>query len=477
MKQGRLKEALELVNKRLESDHSDATAWQLRGQINSMLADYDQAIMDLKQSKTLLDAATTRIVLAKIYMRAGRSDDAAIELKSLVEDPQAPDEARTMLEQIYSQTGRKEALEDFYSKVLKQSPESVYWHKHAAGFAGGTGDFAGAEQLYETALRKSIEQGQPDADALGGYLRALTTAGKMDKLFEEAGKYIDGNLAPVAYLKMAEGKMKLGDRVTAVQYCKKAIEKTGDDDAMAVQILGKIYGLIGEQETEQLCKQKLDMQPESLSANWAMYNLCRLKTDYSKALEYLDKCSKTIGPDQPQWLNYTMQKAETLILAFSKTSDNKYLKDAVGVYESLLEKMPNNTSVLNNVAYILAVNNQDLDKALEYARRAHEMQPDDPEYLDTYAVVLYKKGKYAESLQFSQTSIQQYEARRLSPPAEAYEHLAQAHEQLGELTQARAAYGQALDAGGNNMQKVDKERINAAIERLGKNKGDDKKGQ
>jgi len=78
-------------------------------------------------------------------------------------------------------------------------------------------------------------------------------------------------------------------------------------------------------------------------------------------------------------------------------------------------------------------------------------------------------------LQLSQASIQQYEARRLAPPTEAYEHLAQAHEQLGELTQARAAYGQALDAGGDNMQKADKERINAAIERLGKNKGEDKK--
>ena len=318
MKQGRLKEALELVNKRLESNQSDATAWQLRGQINSMMADYDQAITDLKRSKTLLDAAMTRIILAKIYMRAGRTDDAAIELKSLVEDPQAPDEARTMLEQIYSQAGRKEALEDFYSKILKQLPESVYWYKHAAGFAGGAGDFAGAEQLYETALRKSIEQGQPDADALGGYLRAIMAAGKMDKLFEEAGKYIDGNLAPVAYLKMAEGKMKLGDRITAVQYCKKAIEKTGYNDAMAVQILGKIYGLLGEQETEQMCRQKLDMQPESLSANWAMYNLCRLKTDYSKALEYIDKCLNKIRPDQPQWLNYKDAKGRNADIRFQQ---------------------------------------------------------------------------------------------------------------------------------------------------------------
>jgi tetratricopeptide (TPR) repeat protein len=276
---------------------------------------------------------------------------------------------------------------------------------------------------------------------------------------------------------MAEGKMKLGDRATAVQYCKKAVDKAGNNEAMAIQMLEKTYGLLGEQETEQLCRQMLESQPESRSANLGMFNLCRLKGDYSKALEYLDKCLKTTSPDQPQWLSYTMQKAEVLILAFNKTSDNKYLKDAMEVYESLLAKMPNNTSIMNNIAYILADNNQDLDKALEYARRAHEMQPDDPEYLDTYAVVLYKKGKYSEAVQFEQAAIQQYDTRQASPPAEVYEHLAQAHEQLGELSQARAAYQQALEAGGENIQKPVKERINAAIERLGKSKGDEKKGQ
>jgi tetratricopeptide (TPR) repeat protein len=477
MKQGQLKEALELTNKRLEGDKSDAIAWRLRGQIYDMMMNYDHAIDDLKQSKTLSDAAVTRVALAKTYLKVGRTEDATIELKSIIEDPQSPDEARVILEQIYMRAGRKEALDDFYTKILKQQPDSVSWYKHAAGFAGANSDFAKAEQLYGTALQKSIEQGQADSDALGGYLRAIMSAGKMDKLFEEAGKYIDGNLAPVAYLKMAEGKMKLGDRATAFQYCRKAVDKAGDNDMLAVQLLQKTYELLGEQETEQLCRQKLEAQPESLTANLSMYNLCRLKGDYSKALEYLDKCLKTTSPDQPQWPAFTMQKAEVLILAFTKTSDNKYLKDAMEAYESLLVKMPNNTSILNNVAYLLADNNQDLDKALEYAKRVHEIQPDDPEYLDTYAFVLYKKGKYSEALQFERAAIQQYDTRQTSPSADVYEHLAQAQEQLGELSQARAAYQQALEAGGENIQKPVKERINAAIERLGKGKSDEKKGQ
>jgi tetratricopeptide (TPR) repeat protein len=477
MRQGQLKEALGLINKRLESDQSDALAWQLRGQINGMMTDYDQAIMDLKRSKGLSDSPVIRVALARIYLKTGRIEDATIELKNTIEDPQAPDEARTMLEQIYMRAERKQALDDFYSKILKQFPDSVYWYKRSAGFAGGSGDLAKAEQQYDTALKKSIEQGQADGDSLDGYLRAIMEAGKMDKLFEEGGKYIDGNLAPVAYMKMAEGKKKLGDQDTAVQYCKKAADKAGNNDTMVTPVLEKTYRLLGAKETERLYIQKLGAQPESITANWAMYNLYRLQGDYSKAMEYLDKCLKTTSPDQPQWLTYTMQKAEMLTLAFTKTSDNKYLNDALVVYESLLVKIPNNTGILNNVAFILADNNKDLDKALEYSKRAHEMQPDDPGYLDTYAIVLYKKGKYPEALQNEQAAIQQYESQQGAVPADVYENLGKIHEQLGEQSQARAAYEQALEAGGENMQKVAKERINSAIGRLGKNKDDEKKKQ
>jgi tetratricopeptide (TPR) repeat protein len=477
MSKGNLKEAFELANKCLEGNQSDAIAWRLRGQINGMMTNYDQAIMDLKQSKVLLDDPSTRIALAKIYLKTGRVEDATIELKSVVEDPQAPDEARTMLEQIYSRAGKKEVMDDFYAKIIKQLPDNVYWLKRAAGFAGATGDFAKAEQLYETALKKSIEQGKADNDALGGYLRATLAAGKTDKLFEEAGKYIDGNLAPVAYFWMAEGKMKLGDRATAVQYCRKAVDKAGNNDALAVQVLQKVYALLGEQETEQLCQDKLKLQPDSFTANWVMYHMNRIKGDYSKALEFLDKSFKNISPDQPEWMTYMLQKAEVLILAFTKTSDKKYLKDAMDVYESLLKKTPNNTSILNNVAYILADNNQDLDKALEYAKRACEMRPDDPVYLDTYATVLYKMGKNTEALQYQLTSIQRYESQNGEAPIEAHENLGKIHEKLGNISKAKAAYEQAIESGGKDMQKDVKERINAAIERLAKSKGDENKGK
>jgi tetratricopeptide (TPR) repeat protein len=197
-----------------------------------------------------------------------------------------------------------------------------------------------------------------------------------------------------------------------------------------------------------------------------LYIISRNKGDYNKALEYIENCIKATTPGDTRWVNGMAQKAESQILNSYKTSDNNYYKEAIKTYESLLEKMPTNTYILNNTAYLIADNDQDLDKALGFAKRACELKPEDPGYIDTYAYVLYKKGQYAEALRFSRASLQQYEVQRIPPPAAAYEHLGQSLEKSGEISQARAAYEQALESGGENLDKPTKDRLTATVERI-----------
>jgi Tfp pilus assembly protein PilF len=132
----------------------------------------------------------------------------------------------------------------------------------------------------------------------------------------------------------------------------------------------------------------------------------------------------------------------------------------------LLVKEPNNISVLNNLAFMLAENNQKLPEALEYAERAHNLKPNEGSISDTYAYVLYKNGKYPEAAEALQAALQQYEQQSISAPADAYEHLGMIKEKLGAKDEAIAAYKQALKIGADNLPQTVKERINSAIERL-----------
>ncbi len=466
MRQGRMKDAMEQANRYLETEQGSAIAWRLRGEINHMMAKYEQAITDLKRSISLADDPVSRVSLARAYLRTGRSEDAITELKAAIDDAQAPAQARVLLEQVYTRLGRREVLKSFYDETLTKQPESVLWHNHAAGFAASIDDLAAAERLYGQSWRKSNEQGKPDRDALAGYLGVLLAAGKLDKLFEEAGKYVNTDFATIAYFRMAEGRMKMGDKQGAIGYCRIAVDKAGTDEAAAANVLERSYVLLGAEAVRQICEEMLKADPESLSANWAMFNLARVEGEYNKAIAYIDKCSLKVGADNAAQIQYTMQKADVLMQAYKKTSDNSYLGSAIGAYESLLAKMPNNTNVLNNLAYILAENEQGLDKALEYAKAACQTRPNDPGLVDTYAFVLYKNGKYEEAAERIGAALQLYEAERIGIPADVHEHAGQIYEKLGDKVKALDAYKQALEAGGQNMPQAARDRITSAVNRV-----------
>jgi tetratricopeptide (TPR) repeat protein len=494
MRQGQLKEALELTNQSLEASPDNAAAWRLRGEINRLTANYDQAIIDLKRSTSLLSTPDARIALARAYLQAGCEDDAITELRSTIDAPGAPIEARSLLEQIYMQIymklGRKEALKKFYDETLLKFPQSAFWHNRAAGFAMVVSEFGRAEQLYQKAylmkrqayLAENLEAGWRDvqyAMALDGYLQAIVLGAgdpntkdtpwrpeKLNKVFEESGKYVDTPFAPVAYYRMAEAKFRLGGKDAAIEYCRKAVDQTGTNERLASEILLRMFLLVGEQEVSEYCQRRLQTDPNSQAANFTMFNLAKIRGEYNEAADYIDKCIQITGADTPRGVDYMAKKAEVLTLAYQKTSDNNYLKKAIRDYESLLVKMPNYSTVLNNLAYMLAENNERLPEALEYAKQALEQRPNNPVFLDTYAYVLYKNGMDSKADEFMTAALLQYEQSELKPPPEVYEHKGLIKEKIGQKKQALNAYKQALEIGADKLPNPVKERVTSAIERL-----------
>lgn len=466
MRQGQLKTAMDLSNQRLENNQADAVAWRLRGEINMLLANYEQAIIDLRQSYSLSPELLTRISLAKAYRGTGRNDDAITELKSTIDDPRAPMIARLLLEQIYIQLNMKDELRKFYDETVIVLPNRVRWRNRAAAFALNEGKFGKAEQLYYSAWQKSVEQGAADIQSLDGFLQTLVLAGKLEKVFEEAQKYIDGEGASIAFSRMAEAKLKMNDKAAAIELCTKAVDKAGTDGPLLAYVLQQAHSLIGNEQLSAYCRQRLAAEPDSLAANLGMFNLMVLNGEYNKAVEFIDRCLEIGGKDNSRRIEYISSKGDVLLSAYTKTSDKNYLERAVTTYESLLAEMPNNTRVLNNLAYMLAENDRKLTDGLEYARRAYEAEPDNPSFLDTYSYLLHKNGKDAEAAEFLQATMQQYESRGLDIPADVYNHLGMIKEKLGESTEALAAYKQALEAASGNLSDAVVERLNKAVERL-----------
>lgn len=488
MRQGQLTKALELSNRNLQNNQNNPQAWRLRGEINFLLADYDKAISDLKTSKLYSDEPTARISLAKAFLRVQRYEDAITELKNIINEPGVPLEAGLLLEYIYSRHKGNEELKGFYTDILEKFPDSVQWLTRAGAFAIKTGDFDEAAQLYKKAFlaRRELYLGQDQinqiqdvlyATAFDGYLKALVTGAgapgannwnpeKLDRAFEECNKYKDGAFGSIAYLWMAQAKSTLGDKAAAIEYCQTAFDKAQANQALAAEVLHRMYSIVGADEVSKYCQQQLQTNPESIAANLMMFNLAKLNNDYSKAMDYIEKCIELSAADSMQRVDYKVKKAQILLLAYESTSDKNYLETAIADYESLLTKMPNNIGVLNNLAYVLAENNQKLSDALQYAKRALEEQPNNAGFMDTYAYVLHKAGRNSQAAEFLTAALQQYEQDKILVPAEVYEHLGAVKEKLGAKDEALAAYKQALEVGADRLSQKAKQRISEAIQRL-----------
>ena len=58
---------------------------------------------------------------------------------------------------------------------------------------------------------------------------------------------------------------------------------------------------------------------------------------------------------------------------------------------------PENVPALNNYAYYLSLERRDLDRAEEMSYKTIKAEPKNATYLDTYAWILFEKGRYDEA--------------------------------------------------------------------------------
>lgn len=72
-------------------------------------------------------------------------------------------------------------------------------------------------------------------------------------------------------------------------------------------------------------------------------------------------------------------------------------EEAFAAYDSCLQWKDDNTAALNNYAYYLSELGRNLDKAEQMSYKAIKAEPDNSTYLDTYAWILFLRGRYQDA--------------------------------------------------------------------------------
>jgi len=129
----------------------------------------------------------------------------------------------------------------------------------------------------------------------------------------------------------------------------------------------------------------------------------------------------------------------------SQTGDNPA---AIADYESVIALDPEYTSAYNGAAYLIAIIDGDLDKALDYINTALTLEPGDENFLDTQAFIYYKMGAYENALQIFSALIE-------NEYTYAYYGRGLVYEALGETENAVSDLQAFLDEYPDEIQSED----------------------
>lgn len=114
------------------------------------------------------------------------------------------------------------------------------------------------------------------------------------------------------------------------------------------------------------------------------------KKEYSIALEELNK-AKILAGNQDELVTQVLSMEADVLYR------KKEFSKSFEIYRSILRTNPEDVIVLNNYAYFLAEQNQDLKEAERMIRIVINREKGNGTFIDTFAWVLYKRGRYKEA--------------------------------------------------------------------------------
>jgi tetratricopeptide (TPR) repeat protein len=109
-----------------------------------------------------------------------------------------------------------------------------------------------------------------------------------------------------------------------------------------------------------------------------------------------------------------------------------HMREATEHFRQAIEVDPNNVLALNNLAYRLSNDLNNLDEGFKYAEQAKALDPDNPLVNDTLGWVCYKRGMYPASVQFLEEAVSK------QPAAVCKYHLAMAYLMAGNQAKGLA---------------------------------------
>ena len=362
--------------------------------------DYQHAVQAYRKVEMLV-GITPQLTrqIADLYLRLDKKDSALMQYEQLVKFNPENTRSYAMLAEFASKNELPKTAEWAYRQIIRLNPQDPYVHISLADFYRKNGKPAKAfEELKEGFANPKLDV-KTKVNLLIAYYsghlndekraQALVLASVIKKA------HPGDSLAETFYASMLYQNKKYKE---ARPLFRKLLSSDSANYALWEQLLFCDLYLNDSSQLVADAPQAIKNFPQKpipyLLGGIAEFQL----KHYQKAKAYLEKGKDLAAGNANLLENFYSTLGDT----YHALKENQ---KAYAAYEQVLHLNSENTIVLNNYAYYLALDGVQLDKAAAMAKKAVDLDPYNQNNLDTYAWVLYKQKKYNQALKWEQKAL------------------------------------------------------------------------
>ena len=408
----------------------------------------EEAIKTYQRAESLLGInEISSLQKQRLYLESGRMKEAIAEGDKLM--AAFPGEERYVMAftEVLSQKGMRNEAIQYLEKFIAENPEAGNTRMLLAGFYRDNNEEQKARPLLLTLFDNNDVELNSKLIILGAYNAELNIAKSKNSIDAEKQAFaeslfqkIQKNYPDDPNVNIIGGDLYLstGKNRDAQKYYLKAIQ-SGD---VGFEVWENLLYLENQLEQyDQLIAhsdQALELYPnQGMLHYFNGYGNLR-KRNYREAIASFEQAKRLSATNANliAELNSLLGEAYNATKEFDKSDK---------AYDEALLASPENPTVLNNYSFYLALRKANLEKAEKMAALLTKNYPDNATFLDTYAWVLYVKGKYKDAKKAMERAIGTGKAN-----ATHFEHYGDILFKLGDIDAAVAQWEKARGLNANS---------------------------
>lgn len=392
---GQVEKALEYMDRYVAGNASDPQGYLTRANIHLSRSAWNLAIRDFQQVKALAPRGfdyEPRRLLAVCFEQTRQDDLAINELVSILQDAPGNSAALGELFRMLMKLGRFEQAEQLVLPLAQQNPDNPFFPMRLSEILmartrqarqAGAPEAARFEERCVEYARQAAQRSGFDPQGISLVADTCIKLGRHD----EAIRFLESEIPeaqrgmPGTWAWKAAALAGKDDRAGAVEAARQALKLAARDVPSMMQIFQSVSSVLGPEQTGEILEAQLAADPSSVVCRLAATRLRLIRKDTDGFIAD----ARAMLADLPAEgdANALAARVDLMRTLAIVLYGRKEYAEARSLYEQLLRINPEDGMVLNNLAYLLMEDLNDPTAARVYAEKAAELNPNEPNVLDT----------------------------------------------------------------------------------------------